>query len=255
MVDYDRILKVISDANEAWAREEKNNPDINHALEHLELVLREVQKIPSFTTHKQREVDFFSSVGALIRCALHYKALCHNGCFDDARFFQRKALEYFAVMVSIGYCDDLYNRWTKEEFTRPGKGFSYLVKLLLRSSKVPPEEKQYLKLIIGNSEIFPGKNQYHFLSNESVHGLSSKVLRSQVKDDLTFNLDIRHIKEEVLHIKMLNVVVTILMAVNVILGVFKYSEYIRNHRVTPEAEKIKSDHEDFEKKLINNFPR
>lgn len=250
-IDYDKILKVIKSANYSWVQKEKANKEIKFAFDHLDLVLTEAQRNRVFASNARLE-DFLSSISAIVRCALHYKVLCQNGCFDDARFFLRKTFEYFAVAVAIGYDDDLYKMWVDEEFTRPKKGFSYLVKLLMKSANVPREEQDGLKWIMGNSDTFSGPNQYYLLSNLSVHGLSSKVLRAQVKDG-AFNLDIEHVRQEEVHKKMMNAINILFWATDVVLGVFKYDQYVRDHGVTSRAKLIKQNHDKLREKLTRSL--
>lgn len=242
MTQYQNISRVIEQANLAWNHVESDNEVIRKSFEHLELVMRECQKTPCFQSFdKARKEDFSAALWAIVRCTFHYKILCQNGCFDDARFFLRKTMEHFTVATVIGYDDALYELWKNEEFTKPKKGFSYLARQILDSSKTPLEEKKMIQWMLGKNDFIPGPNQYHFLSEESIHGLSRRVLRSQIKGYGLFNLGINHAKSEWIYKKMLNVVSMLFAAANLALGVFKYEDHIRNTVITSQAKALSNN--------------
>ena len=160
---YKQIIDITKQANEAWFQDNEISNSISIAFNHLNLILLECQKSLVFKNDVQRRKDFFWLITAIIRCAFHYQILAQNGCFDDARFFIRKAMEFYVIATGVGYDDDLYKKWKNEEFTKPGKGFSYLSKRLLASSPIPNEEKEHIKWMLGQSNVYLGPNQYHFL--------------------------------------------------------------------------------------------
>lgn len=251
MNQYKPIFRVIEEAHKAWFSNQEMIHEIESTFEHLDFVLRECQKMSAFDNNLPRKKDFLSAIAAMVRCAMHYQILCANGCFDDARFFLRKTMEYFVVATAIGYDANLYRSWKREEFTRPRRGFSYVARRLIALPGVPSEEKELIRWMMGNSDAFPGFNQYHFLSNESVHGLSSRVLKSQVNEDGSFNLDIRHIKETALKQKMRNVSKMLLGCASLVIGVFRYVDYVNSLKVIPrEAERVRTVHENLTSRIM-----
>lgn len=220
------ILSVSEKARIAWAKETSALDEVNLAFELLDLVLSECKSTHVFKDDIQRDTDFRACIVAIIRCAVHYYLHAQAGCFDDARIFQRKAMEFIAVCIGIGYDDDLYEKWKNEEFTRPGRGCASLCKSIKNSPYVPIEEKKIAFWIIGEHERSDGISQYHLLSNEVVHGLSCKTLRSQIKPDSSFKMDISEIIPSEIRTKI-HVVRNLLMTCSSIsIGVFKYKEHV-----------------------------
>ena len=141
MSNFKNMLSVSDKARNAWAKEKSALDEVNLAFELLELVLFECKSTTAFKDDIQRDTDFRACIGAIVRCAVHYYLHAQAGCFDDARVFERKAMEFIAVCIGIGYDDDLYQDWKNEEFTKPGRGCTYLCKSILKSPSVPDEEK------------------------------------------------------------------------------------------------------------------
>ena len=238
MSNFKSILSVSDKARNAWAKEISALDEVNLAFELLELVLFECKSTAVFKDDSQRDIDFRACISAIVRCAVHYYLHAQAGCFDDARVFQRKALESIAVCIGIGYDDCLYQDWKNEEFTKQGKGCTYLCKSILKSRYVPSEEKRIACWIIGEHKRSDGISQYHFLSNESVHGLSCKVLRSQMNPDATFKMDISEIIPVVLRTKI-NVIRNLLITCSSIcIGVFKYKEHVSKTGNSSASDKI-----------------
>lgn len=72
-----------------------------------------------------------------------------------------------------------------------------------------------------------------------------------MSSDDSSKLDVSHIESDILKQKM-NIIVTLFFnAANLVLGVFKYVDYINNTGITPIAEKIRLTQNVLMKKLSN----
>jgi len=192
---------------------------------------------------EERRRDYFRNIAGMARAATHFAIESENGLFDDARFHLRKIMEYSAICAIIGYEDDLYKQYTEEVFVQRGKGFGFLLGEIIKSKNIPEVDKQLFMWIRGDIGPEKGTNQYWKISEETIHVLSKESTIKHELPDGSFKMDISEIKEERLKKKMEEVAILLLNATGLTMGVFKYNAFIRSTGITPEAEKLKADHE------------